>query len=199
MRENLNVARRPAIDALGGIAALAAGAAVSLCAPACAEPTPPGYSVKAVFLTKFPPFVQWPDAAFDSQAGPFNICVLGADPFGPALDQAVSGQHAGQHPLAVKRLSRADRSSGCQILYLGGAKGPAAADALAALKGAPVLTVSEESRHDVDGCVLTFALRDNRVRFSIDAQAARQGGLTISSKLLSLAISVRPVIPAEAR
>jgi YfiR/HmsC-like len=40
--------------------------------------------------------------------------------------------------------------------------------------------------------VVNFVLRDNRVRFEIDENAASEDGLTISSKLLQLAVRVRP-------
>jgi hypothetical protein len=40
--------------------------------------------------------------------------------------------------------------------------------------------------------MINFIVADNRVRFEIDEAAARRNGLQISSKLLSLAASVRP-------
>jgi hypothetical protein len=54
-----------------------------------------------------------------------------------------------------------------------------------------VLTVTDESLGRETGGVITFAVRDNRVRFRIDTAAAAQNGLTVSSKLLSLALNVR--------
>jgi len=48
-------------------------------------------AVKASYLYKFAPFVQWPPAALGASAAPFTICVAGSDPFGPALDEAVRG------------------------------------------------------------------------------------------------------------
>ena len=149
------------------------------------------YPVKATYLYKFAPFVTWPDTAFSAAGSPFVICILGEDPFGPVLDQAVSTQRIGQRALLVRRLDRVDRGSGCQILYLGGARGQSAGDAIAAVRGTPVLTVTDAARAEPQG-VIHFVVRDNRVRFQIDDQAAAQNGLAISSKLLSLAVSVRP-------
>ena len=149
------------------------------------------YPVKATYLYKFAPFVIWPEAAFSGATSPFVICILGDDPFGPVLDQAVSSQRVGQRPLVVRRLDHVDRGMGCQILYLGGARGQSAGDAIAAVRGTPVLTVTDAARAEPQG-VIHFVVRDNRVRFQIDDQAAAQNGLAISSKLLSLAVSVRP-------
>jgi len=59
-------------------------------------------AVKATYLYKFAPFVTWPQ-----RPGPFVICVVGRDPFGPVLDQAVAGQRAGE--LHGERLCRRSR------------------------------------------------------------------------------------------
>ncbi len=149
------------------------------------------YPVKATYLYKFAPFVTWPDVAFTAPNSPFVICVLGDDPFGPVLDQAISSQRVGARAIAIRRLEKVDKGSGCQILYVGGSRVQSAADALASVRGAPVLTVTDAARTEPPG-VIHFVVQDNRVRFQIDDQAAAQNGLSISSKLLSLAVSVRP-------
>jgi hypothetical protein len=54
-----------------------------------------------------------------------------------------------------------------------------------------VLTVTDVTAATTAGVIIRFVIKDSRVRLDIDDQAAAQGGLTISSKLLSLALSVR--------
>lgn len=148
-------------------------------------------AVKATYLYKFAPFVRWPASAFPSQSSPFHLCVVGNDPFGTVLEQAVSGQHLDGHPMAVRRLRSTESGAGCHILYLGAAAGRSSADTLRDIKGAPVLTVSDQSKA-VHGAVIQFIVKNGRVRFDIDASAAAANGVTISSKLLSLAVSARP-------
>ena len=70
-------------------------------------------AVKAAYLYKLAPFVDWPPGALDPQ-GPFNLCVVGRDPFGSVLDRAVAGQVIGGRPIAVRRLRTIDKGSGCQ-------------------------------------------------------------------------------------
>jgi hypothetical protein len=143
-------------------------------------------AVKAAYLSRLPPFVQWPESAFDSPAGPLNICVVGADPFGATLDRMVSGQHVGQHPVEIKRLPRFDKGSACHVLYLGALKAPEVAQVLAAARGAPVLTVTDgQSTEDPKG-VVDFQSHGQRVRLAVDGAAAEANGLVVSSKLLSL-------------
>lgn len=148
-------------------------------------------AVKATYLYKFAPFVEWPASAFPSHSSPFYLCVLGDDPFGAMLDQAVRGQRVDAHPMTVRRLRNVEGGSGCHILYLGDSAAASTADTLRVLKGAPVLTVSDQSR-GARGAVIQFIVKNGRVRFDIDTAAANANGVTISSKLLSLALSVRP-------
>ena len=169
---------------LGLLAALAWGEALAAGAAA------PEYAVKAAYLSKFGAFVDWPPTAFNSPNSPMVICVAGEDPFGSLLDQTVGGQRIGARPVEVKRVDRVDRNQGCQILYLGGSKRQSVADALKAVRGAPVLTVTDGRRNEPPG-IIDFGLAGNHVRFSVDPDAAARSGLTISSKLLSVALAVR--------
>ncbi|MGJ0535047.1 MAG: YfiR family protein [Methylocystis sp.] len=154
----------------------------SAAAPA-AEPLE--YAVKAAYLTKFGIYVEWPDA---SPGSPLNLCVAGEDPFGKALDSAAASQQPGNRPIAVKRLKTATPESGCNILFIGGAD-PATPQVIDSLRGSPILTVSDARD---SGAIVNFVIKDNRVRFEIDETAAEQNNLVLSSKLLGLALNVKP-------
>jgi len=166
--------------------ALAAGAA------SAAEDKSLEYSVKAAYLAKFGNFVHWPDSVFTSPASAINLCVAGEDPFGETLDKAVSGQHVGERPIAVRRLKTVERNSGCQILYIAGSSAQSVVQALDAVRGASVLTVTDAASDDNAAGIVRLVVKDNHVRFDIDDQAASQCGLTISSELLKLALTVKP-------
>lgn len=148
------------------------------------------YAVKAAYLYKLGLFVEWPATAFATPASPLNLCVVGEDPFGPLLDTAVRDQRVGGRPIAVLRMKSVGREAGCHILYIGNAEAPRSGQIAEAVRGSRVLTVTD-GRGGVPG-IVHFVLKDNRVRFDIDDEAAAQNGLTISSKLLSLALNVKP-------
>lgn len=135
------------------------------------------WAVKATYLYKLASFVDWPESAFDSPTSAIAICVVGDDPFGGTLDQAVAGQTVGGRPIAVRRLDAIGPQSGCHVAY-------SAQGGLSAVRGSPVLTVTDRSSN---GGIVNFVLSENRVRFEINSQAAAQNGLTISSKVLNLA------------
>jgi hypothetical protein len=149
--------------------------------------TPLEVAVKATDLYKFAAFVGWPAAAFASPADPVVVCVAGDDPFRTTLDQAVRGQRVGPRPIVVMRLDRVERGAPCHILFVAPSRRQTVADALDKVRGQPVLTVTDAADARARGAI-DFVLKDSRVRFRIDAAAADRDGLTISSKLMSLAV-----------
>ncbi len=154
--------------------------------PARAGDAPvPEAAVKATYLYKFAPFVTWPDGA---GSGPLNICIVGADPFGDQLDRAVAGQAYNGRPFQVVRMDSITAQASCAVAFLGGSRSQTVATALKTVHGAPILTVTDEGS---PAGIIAFEMQDDRVRFRIDEQAAEDGGMVISSKLLGLALSVR--------
>ena len=149
------------------------------------------YAVKATYLYKFAPFVHWPESSQAAGAG-FEICIVGRDPFGALLDDAVRGEQVRGQPIAVRRLPEIARASGCGIVFAGGSSAQSVREILDAVAGEPVLTVTDVALSRTAKGIVHFVILDDRVRFEIDDQAAAENGLMISSKVLSLALSVRP-------
>jgi len=154
-------------------------------------------AVKATYLYKFAPFIEWPTPTAEFPDGSFTICVVGNDALGSMLDRAVSGQGIAGHPIVVRRYSGVTGNPGCAVMYV--ANGLAAAG-LAAVRGMPVLTVTDGTAGppgaDSQGAgphvrgIINFVISEGHVRFEIDSSAAAANGLTVSSKLLSLAVRV---------
>lgn len=170
---------------LAGLAALAV--AGSATAAWCGEAQ--DYSVKAAFLYRFASFVQWPAQAFADPAAPLTLCVVGHDPFGHTIDRTVRGQTVAARPVVVRRMTVVTAGAGCHIAYLGGSEEQSPLEAVTALAAAPVLTVTDSAAPDNRGAV-NFVVQGGRVRFQIDQRQAAHSGLSISSKLLNLALEV---------
>jgi preprotein translocase subunit Sec61beta len=147
------------------------------------------YHVKAVFLFNFAQFVDWPPAAFaDSQAS-FVICILGDDPFGDFLDQTVRGEQFHGRTFAVRRYKSADELKTCHILFI---SEPGAEAVLGQLKDRPVLTVSDDEAFAERGGMIRFITDHGRIKLEINPTAAEAANLTISSKLLRVALIATP-------
>jgi hypothetical protein len=155
------------------------------------QPKPLDTQVKAAFLPKFAGYVNWPPTALGSAEAPLQLCIIGRDPFGGALDTATAGQHVDTHPIVIRRLESTANAGSCHLAFLGGSAKQTPAAMQAALRGQPVLTITDDAQGDVRGMV-HFALKDGRVRFHIDDALAARSNLSISARLLSLALSVKP-------
>ena len=149
------------------------------------------YAVKATYLYKLAPFVNWPPGTFTAADAPFDICVLGTDPFDDFLEKAVSGRKLGTHPFKVLRLDAVAPGDDCQIVFIHYPRAEQVRAAVQALDGRPVLTVTDAEDADSSGSIVQFVIRDGHVRFEIDNAAAARNHLAISSKLLELALEVK--------
>ena len=74
------------------------------------------YELKAAFLYKFASFVEWPDAPNN---GAPCIGVLGEDPFGPNLEEAVKGKSYRGRSFEIRRFKLGQEPHECQILFIG--------------------------------------------------------------------------------
>ncbi|HET7317014.1 MAG TPA: YfiR family protein [Sphingomicrobium sp.] len=164
----------------------AAFLAVATAAPADVSES----DVKAAFLPRFARYVTWPGPAAPNGSDPYILCVIGDGSFGSALDTAARSQSVDGHRITVRRLDSAYGAGACQIAYIAGSKSHSVGELLNALRGKPILTVTDSHNGGQRG-IIHFAVVDGRVRFSIDEADASSRGLTISSRLLALAISVR--------
>ncbi len=156
--------------------------------PARAQPTEA--AVKAAFIPKFARYVQWPAGTAPGLRQAFNLCLIGGDPFGSLIDQAAASEVIDGRGVVVRRLATAEGVAGCHLAFVNGATPQDTARLLQALRGQPVLTITD-SRSGATRGMIHFTVAAGRVRFFIDQAAAAERGLTISSRLLALALGVR--------
>jgi hypothetical protein len=149
------------------------------------------YRVKAAFLFNFAKFVEWPPQTFKNRGDPIAICVLGKDPFGGALDQAVSGQTVQGKSFSVRQLVDAQQIGTCQIVFVSSSERKRLPSIFHEIKTSGVLTVGECDNFTAEGGVANFRIEEGTIRIQINVDAAAQQQLHISSKLLSLAEIVR--------
>lgn len=152
-------------------------------------------TVKAAYLGKFGLFTTWPEGAFASAKSSVNICLLGDDPFAGQLERNLANQSIQNRPIRIRRLGNADQHSGCHITFINEPDLPRRHQLLQTLRESPTLTVTDihtGSEGAAATGIINFVITDKRVRFDIDDAAAAQAGLTISSRLLLLALTVKP-------
>ena len=156
--------------------------------PVGAQPTED--AVKAAFLPRFARYVAWPAPALPAAGAPFQLCLIGRDPFGRLLEQAAASELIDGHNVVVRRIPSAGQAAGCHLAFVQGAAPTDTARLLLALRAQPVLTVTDGRAGPQRG-MIHFTIVGGRVRFFIDEAAAAERGLSISSRLLALAAGVR--------
>jgi len=150
---------------------------------------PTEYEVKAAYLFNFGKFVTWP-ANDTSSSAAFVICVLGEDPFGPILDKTTAGETINGKKITDRRIVHPQEARDCSILYISASQAEHLNNILAAVKGAPVLTVSDMPAFVERGGMIQFLLDQGRVRFEVNLGPAEPNHLAVSSELLKVAVKV---------
>ena len=144
------------------------------------------YAIKIAFLYNFAKFVDWPPESFKNEAAPFVLGIVGADPFGPALetlkDKTVKG-----HKLVIRKFSRQENLENCHILFISGSEKGSLRPILSTLKNHSILTVSDIDRFTSQGGMIGLVTSGNNVGFEINLDTVQQSKLKFSSQLLKLA------------
>lgn len=148
------------------------------------------YALKAALLYKIARFVQWPDDAFRNNGNQIILGVLGKDPFGESLD-ILENKLIKDKKIVIKRFQSIDDLAPSHILFISSSEKKQLDKILNTLQNQKVLTVSDTESFVQNGGIINFIFVDENIRFEINASAAKQANLKISSMLLRLATSVK--------
>jgi hypothetical protein len=171
------------------LAILFFGCAAIVCPSRAQQQKPEEYQVKAVYLFNFGRFTEWP--ATTSKGDSFDICVLGRDPFGAALDDALAHEMIDNQKLTALRIATSRDAARCRILFVSSSEAPRVKEILTSVEKSNVLTVSDLPGFTNNGGMIQFVLKENKVRFEVNLAAAEKAGLRLSSQLLKVAADVK--------
>jgi hypothetical protein len=153
----------------------------------CAEKRKPTeYEVKVAHIYNFAKFVDFSTAKFHDGKDTLHVCVLGDDPFGPALT-AIEGKIAGNRKILIKRNASPENIRGCEMIFISASEEDHLHQILKAINGMPALTIGDTDGFAEQGVMINFYMDNRTVRFEINQQAAKRAGLLISSYLLKIA------------
>lgn len=166
------------------------------------SPSASEYQLKAVFLYNFAKFVEWPAESFADARAPIILGILGKDPFGATIDQIIKSKTVKDRKMVIKRfekikdleascMGKGEEEESCHILFISSSEEERLAKILEILNASSVLTVGEMEQFTQRGGIINFTVREGKIRFEINVDAAEQAELKISSKLLKLAKIVR--------
>ena len=159
-----------------------------LCASAAlAQTQATEVSLKSAFLYKFIHYADWPVEALGAAADPIAICVIDQDPLAVALEGAVQGRTAHDHPVVVRRVEESGEVGSCHVLFVGSPDPARIEQIIARASPHPTLTIGDAEGFARRGGMINFTWRGARLGFEINRSAVRRAGLNLSSQLLKLA------------
>jgi len=145
------------------------------------------HHIKAVFLYKFPTYIEWPLSAFEKDDDPFTIGIMGAEEIAKELLKISEKKRVNDRPVQVKHIDPEDTFDNLHILFIGRQESERLQSLLSSLQSKPILTVTESSGALEAGSVINFLLINRNIRFEISTTSADSKGVRISSRLLDIA------------
>jgi hypothetical protein len=157
------------------------------------DPSPESeQAIKAAFLYKFLSYVEWPPAVLRGGSSPIVLGVLGDDDMASQLRASVGKRRIGQHPIEVRRVTEGNALDGVQLLFVGAGGTAALARLAPQAQRRSVLVVTDFDHALEEGSVINLVVVDNRVRFEVSLESAERSNLKLSSRMLAVALWVRP-------
>lgn len=143
---------------------------------------PTEYEVKAAFIYNFAKFVEWQKPADEA----LPLCIIGDDPFGPAMKN-VEGKTVAGKRISVRRIKSLEELKGCRMLFISSSEKRKLGEITGLAKDIGILTISDTESFAEKGVVINLYMEEDNVRFEINIDAASDARLKINSRLLSLA------------
>jgi hypothetical protein len=147
-------------------------------------------SLKTAFIHNFVKFTVWPPDVLPP-AAPLVACVLGDAAFVNVLANYVKGHPVDGHAIVVSGIAADGSLRSCHVLYVSGGTPKAAAHAVSALAGAPVLTISDVDQFARIGGMAQLYVEDGTLHFRVNLNTTKRSRLQLSSRLLALATIVQ--------
>lgn len=147
------------------------------------------YKVKAAFVFGFGRYTKWPKGAFKDDKSPMIICVVSDNPKVPEFFKSVvSGKTIEGRKVIIKSVNENNREmEGCHILYLNTDNREIILEKLNAVNKQGVLTVGEIEDFAKMCGIITFSIKENRVRFHINKEVGKRAGFDFAAGMQTAA------------
>jgi tRNA threonylcarbamoyladenosine modification (KEOPS) complex Pcc1 subunit len=143
---------------------------------------------KAAYLYQITKFVSWPN--LKETDSPIKFCVYGRDPFFGALD-TIHLFRVDHRELQINYINQELDIANCNILFIQEQLPQNFIQSRRLLfTQNSILTIGEQKDFAKNGGMIRFVLKDNRMDIEVNAQAAADAKIAISSNLIEMAKKV---------
>lgn len=150
------------------------------------KPSQLEYQVKATLIYNFAKFINWPSESFLTETDPIVVGIVGKDPFGKILDETFVGQTVHGRTIKVNRVKDLKELRVSHILFISLSEAERFKEILDSIQGTSIVTISDIPDFERQGGMIGLFLRENRVRFSINIDAADFAHVKVNSQLLKI-------------
>jgi hypothetical protein len=144
-----------------------------------------GPSLTAEYLRRFAVAATWPAEVLPDGA-PLTICVVGDRAVRDSLERALEGGTIQSRPVAIVLGTPDKPPANCHVLYISAVSATQAQRLVAAVKNAPVLTMSDLERFNAVGGIVEFYYLAGRLRFYISPEAMKVSGVQLPARLVQI-------------
>lgn len=166
---------------------LAFAGRVNAAQPPAVESSDSTLRVKAAYLYKFAGYVEWPPGVFASEDSPIVIGVIGDDDLEEILSPMIVGKMVNGRPLVARRLDAGSSLQGVHMLIVGALDTRALRTIGDAVRGKPVLVVSDAGQKRMLDSMISFDLIGQRLRFNVALKPVANSGLKLRALMLTAA------------
>lgn len=146
----------------------------------------PEDKIKTAIIFKMTKFISWPKK---SQA--LTICILGEGAMNSELNKINRKDTKGRRISITHKNVNAPFEKLCDALFIHSVDNATVRSVIDRLKGKPVLTISDTHSFVESGGMIGLSRKGKKINFAINNHSATESKLTISSKLLKLAKTVK--------
>jgi len=144
-------------------------------------------AITAAMIYNFARFTRWPDGAMIEENQLLTICVSRASPLRAALTR-IEGKPVHGKPVSIEAISSAQEiGTTCQVIVLS----PELSAAPFTTSGEGILYIATDESVAPQFASIALVKIGRQIRFVANPAAAKSSGVTLSSKLIDLAVSVR--------
>ncbi|MEA3307817.1 MAG: YfiR family protein [Elusimicrobiota bacterium] len=152
----------------------------------------PEYKAKAEFIVIVAGFVDWPEDNSDNLEEPFTVGIIGKNPFGAYLKEAVRSKKINGRKIIIKDILIGDDLPlcDCDTLFITKKQYKYLPKIFSIIRDRHILTIGDGKKFAGKGVHIGLYRSGRKIRFAINQSAAKRDGLKISSNLLRLASEV---------
>ena len=147
------------------------------------------YRAKAKTLYNLAKLTTWPDDILPPGKD-FNLCILGTDPFGLALE-LLAIRRIGGRAVTIRRLETGGEAKGCHLIFLAKDVSTSKETVLHDLAAPGRLLVGDTPGFASRGGVVNLFVDGAGIGFEINIAAARRASLILNTQLLRLGQLIR--------